>query len=288
MTYKAIVYRVLIASPSDVVEERKVIPEVIYSWNAENSAEFTVVLLPVMWETHSVPEMGDRPQAIINKQLVRNCDILVGTFWTRIGTYTGAAESGTVEEIEKFKESGKPIMLYFSSVPVIPDSVDYEQYARLKSFRKKCEKEALVYNYSSISELKEKLDHHLTKVVRDILNKGDDIPTAKEEPERRKRDSLETIIEQFKVSVLRHEGKWIVEKAAGSYNSAYGVLRDLDEDLLDFRATLGARTDEKTIIAIDRIMKESRTLQYGRHSDFWERGCMLFKKLKELADSIKN
>lgn len=128
MSFEATVYRILIASPSDVVAERKAIPDVIFSWNAVNSAEYGVVLLPVMWETHSSPELGDRPQAIINKQIVKECDILVGTFWTRIGTHTGVAESGTVEEIEEFKASGRPIMLYFSSAPVVLDSVDPEQY----------------------------------------------------------------------------------------------------------------------------------------------------------------
>ena len=97
MAYQVTVYKVLIASPSDVVHERKAIPEVIGSWNATHSEDYGVILMPVMWETHSTPGMGDRPQAILNKQLVASCDLLVWAFWTRIGTYTGVAESGTVE-----------------------------------------------------------------------------------------------------------------------------------------------------------------------------------------------
>ncbi len=46
--------------------------------------------------------MGDRPQGIINEQLVNNCDIFIGIFWGRLGTRTGKTESGSVEEIEKF------------------------------------------------------------------------------------------------------------------------------------------------------------------------------------------
>jgi hypothetical protein len=113
MAYQATIYRVLIASPSDVTKERGTIPDVINSWNATNSEDFGVVLLPVMWETHSTPEMGDRAQAIINRQLVFNCDILICTLWTRIGTHTGVAESGTIEEIEEFKNTGKPVLIYF-------------------------------------------------------------------------------------------------------------------------------------------------------------------------------
>ena len=59
------------------------------------------MLLPVGWETHATPAMGDRPQAIINKQILAGCDLLVAVFWTRLGSPTGAAASGTVEEIEE-------------------------------------------------------------------------------------------------------------------------------------------------------------------------------------------
>lgn len=140
MTYNANIFRVLISSPSDTVKERQAIPEVIHSWNSVHSENFKVVLLPVLWETHTTPIMGDRPQEIINKQIVNNSDILIGTFWTRIGTKTGKAESGTVEEIKEFIKSGKPVLLYFSSRPVELDSVDQDQYARLKHLRKNVKK----------------------------------------------------------------------------------------------------------------------------------------------------
>lgn len=123
MPYQATVYRILIASPSDVTSERKAIPDVIGAWNATHSEDYSVVLLPVMWETHSTPEMGDRPQAILNKQLVASCDLLVGAFWTRIGTHTGVSESGTIEEIEEIRKAGKPVLLYFSSQPVVLDLI---------------------------------------------------------------------------------------------------------------------------------------------------------------------
>jgi len=60
--------------------------------------------------------MGDRPQAILNKQLGEISNILIGIFWTRLGTHTGQAESGTVEEIEEFMKAGKPVLLYFSNL----------------------------------------------------------------------------------------------------------------------------------------------------------------------------
>lgn len=77
MTYQPNVYRIMLASASDVTAERSVFPAILDSWNALHSAPERAVILPVEWETHSTPEMGDRPQANINKQLVSESDILV-------------------------------------------------------------------------------------------------------------------------------------------------------------------------------------------------------------------
>jgi hypothetical protein len=41
-------------------------------------------------------------------ELVQTSDILVGMFWTKMGTNTGVAESGTVEEIDQFVAAAKP------------------------------------------------------------------------------------------------------------------------------------------------------------------------------------
>ncbi len=95
MTYSARVFRILIASPSDVTDERDIAVKTIQEWNDLNSAERQIVLLPLRWETHSAPEYGRRPQEVINRQVVDHSDLLVGIFWTRIGSPTGVADSGT-------------------------------------------------------------------------------------------------------------------------------------------------------------------------------------------------
>jgi hypothetical protein len=92
-------------------------------------------LLPIKWETHATPQSGVRPQEAINRQLVHERDILLGMFWTRIGTSTGIAESGTVEEIDQFVGAGKPALLYFSSRPIDPNRIDLRQHKKLKRFK---------------------------------------------------------------------------------------------------------------------------------------------------------
>ena len=128
MSYDARVFNVMIASPRDVAPKRLIVREEIYKWNAVHSEKAGMVLLPVGWESHTSPEMGDRAQAIINKQTVDKCDLLVGIFGTRLGTETGEHPSGTVEEIEKHIASEKLAMLYFSNQPVDRDNFEIEQY----------------------------------------------------------------------------------------------------------------------------------------------------------------
>lgn len=161
----------MIASPSDVIREREIIREVIYDWNYVNSQREEIILQPIAWDTHSSPSMGDRPQAIINDQILENCDLLVAVFWTRIGSPTGEEISGTVEEIKKHFESGKPTMIYFSSAPVRPDSVDAEQYEALKSFKSWCQSNGLTENYDSTEDFRNKFYRQLSQtVIRKFTN----------------------------------------------------------------------------------------------------------------------
>ncbi|MFQ5863459.1 MAG: hypothetical protein ACE5IC_10115 [Candidatus Brocadiales bacterium] len=168
MPWQATVYRILISSPSDIDSELKVIREVIHSWNAANSLKYGAILEPVFWQTHATLEMGDRPQATVNKQLVDSCDVLIGIFKTRISAPKGRAESCTVEEVEEFRKAGKRVLLYFSLVPVGPGNIDATQYQRLVEFKKKSEKEGLVVEYDSISSFQEQLQKHITWTVNSI------------------------------------------------------------------------------------------------------------------------
>ncbi|WP_413282470.1 DUF4062 domain-containing protein [Vibrio sp. MA40-2] len=161
MSYEAKVFNVMIASPGDVSSERAIIRDVIYEWNAVNSEPRNIALLPVGWETHSSPEMGGQAQEIINNQVLDRCDLLVGVFWTRIGTPTTEYVSGTVEEIEEHIKSTKPAMLYFSSQPVALDTVEPEQYAQLKAFKESCQNRSLYESYDSRSSFKDKFYRQL-------------------------------------------------------------------------------------------------------------------------------
>jgi hypothetical protein len=180
MSFKGEIFRVLIASPSDLEEERQVATDAVNEWNATHSRAESVVLLPVKWETHSVPETGVRLQGALNKQFVDDCDILVGMFWTRLGTHTGVAESGTIEEIDRFTSAGKPAMLYFSRRLIDPTTIDLKQHEKLREFKSATQRTAITGTFSDTDELRALLGRHLMAQVRKLKSgSSSDLPVAR-------------------------------------------------------------------------------------------------------------
>ena len=169
MPYAAKVLQILIASPGDVLAERDLISRVIYEWNYTNSRERSIVLLPIRWETHASPEMGSPPQTVINRQIVDHCDMTVAVFWTRLGTPTKDAESGTAEEIARIGNADKPVMLYFSDAEVRLGSVDISEYQRLLDFKKQTYPKGLIESYSSLEEFRDKFRRQLAIQISNII-----------------------------------------------------------------------------------------------------------------------
>jgi hypothetical protein len=164
MARAAIVLRILIASPSDVAEERQLLTEVIHEWNAVHSLRQKLILEPIKWETHSYPSMGKRPQQIVNEQIVRYADAVIGIFGVRLGTPTGQALSGTIEEIEELRGDGKHVALYFSDGPV-SRHVDREQLDALERYRKERAADTLYATYSTLEEFRQAVARHLPQIV---------------------------------------------------------------------------------------------------------------------------
>lgn len=109
--------------------------------------------------------MGNHPQSIINWQLLKTSDLLIAVFWTRLGTPTPNAPSGTVEEINEHVSNGKPAMIYFSSAPVAKGSVDEDQYAALTKFKEDCKTRGLFDSYESTVEFHDKIRRHLAMTI---------------------------------------------------------------------------------------------------------------------------
>lgn len=271
MPFEATAYRVMIASPSDVRTEREIVRTVIHEWNAAHSWTRRIVLLPVAWETHSTPSIGERPQEIINRQVLKDCDLLVAVFWTRIGTSTGEYDSGTVEELERHIAEGRPALLYFSNQPAMPDSIDQEQYAALRDFKNHMQKKGLVNSYDSVEKFRDGLRQHLTITLNgpEFLKTVAQPPTESILPPRISDDGLELLrtaaagdgeilrAEMMSGTIIQAGGRqFIVE---GNQRSE-ARWREAIEDLLDAGAivSVGSKNEVFRVTAAGyKIVDES-------------------------------
>jgi hypothetical protein len=136
-----------------------------------------IMLEPIRWETHAHPAAGDSPQGIINRQIVDNADIVIGVFWSRLGTPTPAAASGTVEEIERLRARDKPVLLYFSLAD-LPQDHDRDQFAALQEYKGTLRKDTLYREFETTEELDRLFFGHLTTVVHEIGSKLKLVPQS--------------------------------------------------------------------------------------------------------------
>lgn len=174
MAYDAKVIRIFIASPGDVQKERNLVRETIYEWNTINSFSRRIVLMPVGWETDSVASYGAPPQDEINTKLLGSCDLLIGVFWSKLGTPTDHSLSGTVEEIKLHSEQGKQTMLFFSTAPLPQELNDEEQVAALKAFKESISGNCMYKEYEGSDSFKDMFVRQLhAKLLEDWVLESD-------------------------------------------------------------------------------------------------------------------
>lgn len=129
-------YTVMAASPSDIPQARQTLKEAIHAWNSANTFHRNIILLPLLWEHDSVPLLGDGDgQDVINQQLVNRADIIFALFGSRLGQPTSKALSGTVAEMQKAHDAGRPVHPFFYKGD-IPQDADLEQLQKLRDFKK--------------------------------------------------------------------------------------------------------------------------------------------------------
>lgn len=168
--------RVFIASPSDVHEERVRASAVIDRVNQRLAINQGIVLTDWRWEKDSVPDIG-RPQELINPSL-DEAAVVVLILWSRIGSPSGKAESGTVEEFERAfernRQTGWPrVQVYYRKSPVPPPTTEeeLEQSTRVLHFKKKHEQDFLPVEYTDAHDFEDfetRLETDLDLVVNDI------------------------------------------------------------------------------------------------------------------------
>lgn len=156
--------------PSDVLKEIAIGQEVVTQWNSNHGEARGFWVKHQHWSSDSTPEMGDRPQAIINRQMIDDADIIVAIFWQRFGSPTGVTASGTEEEIRRAIRLGKKVMVYFSDLESIVAPVDPAQIRMLADFRRELreKREGLYGNFSSRDQFRRDFTRNLAHTINDL------------------------------------------------------------------------------------------------------------------------
>jgi hypothetical protein len=194
----------MLVSPSDIREERQICINTIVEWNSINAESLNTIFNVIGWDINAHPASGMHPQEILNKQLLEKADILIGIFWTRIGTPTKEYSSGSTEEIMKHIESGKPALIYFSSVPIMPGSVNAKQFQKLMDFKDSIKSQSFYKEYSDTKEFQRVIFRDIQSLVNsglklraESINNSTIIPTSLEEIIKTLNESAKDILQEI-------------------------------------------------------------------------------------------
>lgn len=185
-------YKIFLASPSDLSEERESIKQVIEELNLTFGNQNNIVLELQKWETNSAPAIGlESVQNIINND-IPSYDLFIGLLWMKFGTPTKDYGSGTEEEFniahQRFllHNNSVQILLYFkNSSPQSLSDINPEQLTKIREFKSSLgEKNVLYWEFNLKDELERFLRIHIPKRIQNLIsisNLPEKIPAVKNE-----------------------------------------------------------------------------------------------------------
>lgn len=150
MSYPANIISIFISSPGDVPEDRNLIVRTISGWNQRNGESRRVFFQPLTWEQMVAPDRGGSGQEVIDAQIGAAYDIYLGLMWSRFGSATTKANSGTEDEFDQAiarHDTGEGLIISFlfknSAIP--QDILDGIQYDRVQKFKTKVAEKGCLY-----------------------------------------------------------------------------------------------------------------------------------------------
>ena len=170
-------YKILVASPSDVRDERESMEEVINELNRTYGERNNLVIELIKWETHSAPAASETDvQDKIDKDLGSDYDLFIGILWKTFGSPTIKYKSGTEQEFRnayiKFKEksNSSQILFYFkTSAPTSLTDIDPSQLELINKFKSEMGEKGIYYwTYNTNEELQKFLRIHIPKRLDEL------------------------------------------------------------------------------------------------------------------------
>jgi len=168
-------FKIFVASPSDLKDERTLIEEVIDELNLSTFNNTDIKIELKKWETHANPDIGDYPQQVINRDISDDYDIFIGLLWSKFGTQTRDYGSGTEEEfynaysLHKKLPSSIKIMFYFKQAAIPFEKIDTDSINSIRKFRSKISSEGVLFwDYNTIEEFQKLIRIQLTRKIQEL------------------------------------------------------------------------------------------------------------------------
>lgn len=205
--------------------------------------------------------VGD-PQLIINNSIIKNADMVIALFGSRLGTPTARATSGTIEEIEEMIKAGKQVFVCFSEKDITITASDSEEKLRdilkVREFQKNYK--GLYITYRTDEELEEKITNQLRLFVGSIEEDREiyicDVPFTYQEV-RGNRPGLENAKELI---FIARTGKIFLGK---HYNHINQMIKNggkityvTSEDFNTVRDTTEYKDNQDTALTILKRLKD--------------------------------
>jgi len=177
-------YRIFLASPSDLSDERESVNQVISELNITYGNPNNIVIELLKWETNSAPAISTNGvQSIINNDIIEY-DLFIGLLWMKFGTPTKEFSSGTEEEFniahQKFLKDNDSvqILIYFkNSLPKSLQEINPEQLTKIRNFKSSLgEKNLYYWEFSLKEELERFLRFHIPLRI-ETLKTNSNVPT---------------------------------------------------------------------------------------------------------------
>lgn len=182
-------YKIFVASPSDLSEEREYLNEVISELNITYGNRNNIVIELLKWETNSGPAISiNGVQSIINND-IPEYDLFIGLLWMKFGTPTKEFGSGSEEEFDiahqKFIKNSDSIQILFyfkNSLPKSLGEINPEQLSKVRDFQSSLgEKDVLYWEFNLKEELGRFLRIHIPTRLENLMANSNVPPKIKEQ-----------------------------------------------------------------------------------------------------------
>ena len=166
--------QVVLASPSDLADERQMIKDLVNSLNPLYMKNGICIDLR-MWENSTPGMNADGPQGLIDMDLeITNADLFICMYWKKIGTKLANEDvAGTEHELnlalDSYHKRRKPDIKAFFKV--IDESEKNDDTRKISAISKKLQPLGLYTPFKDISELKDNVSKILQAEVMNLIRK---------------------------------------------------------------------------------------------------------------------